>query len=76
MTRFHEQMKKVRNENEDYNDVFSNDDWTIQDYRDFFWCIEKGYLVQADFKNTFIINEEWEGEDIYYVIEPSIGKIH
>ena len=60
MTRFHEQMKKVRNENEDYHDVFSNDDWTIQDYRDFFWCFGKGYLVQADFKNSDPVDASME----------------
>ena len=52
MTRFHEQMKKVRNENEDYNDVFSNDDWTIQDYRDFFWCVV--YTLYHDHVVEFI----------------------
>ena len=68
MTRFHEQMKKVRNDVEDYYDVSSNDDWTIQDYRDFFWCVEEDYLVQAwDRKNSFMINEEWEGEDVYAI---------
>tara|TARA_R110001606_G_scaffold289289_2_gene437324 strand:+ start:1166 stop:1396 length:231 start_codon:yes stop_codon:yes gene_type:complete len=65
MTRFHEQMKKVRNEEEDYHDVFSNTDWTIQDYRDFFWCVDRGYLVQDCAKAGFMINEEWEGDDIY-----------
>ena len=68
MTRFHEQMKKVRNDVEDYYDVSSNDDWTIEDYRDFFWCVEQDYLVQAwDRKNSFMINEEWEGEDVYAI---------
>ena len=64
MTRFHQQMKKVHQE-EDYNNVFSNDAWTIQDYKDFFWCVDRGYLIQADFTTTFMINEEWEGEDVY-----------
>ena len=65
MTRFHEQMKKLRDDDE-YGNVFPNDDWTLQDYKDIFWCINKGYLVQDLSRGTvFMINEEWEGDDIY-----------
>tara|TARA_R110002167_G_scaffold71882_6_gene202645 strand:+ start:10106 stop:10714 length:609 start_codon:yes stop_codon:yes gene_type:complete len=40
--------------------------WTLQDYRDFMFCVEKGYLVQNLSRGTlFMINEEWEGDDIY-----------
>tara|TARA_R110000796_G_scaffold22152_1_gene64483 strand:- start:60 stop:827 length:768 start_codon:yes stop_codon:yes gene_type:complete len=73
MTRFHQQMKKVHQE-EDYNNVFSNDAWTIQDYKDFFWCVDRGYLIQADFTTTFMINEEWEGEDIYLAEFGNFGE--
>jgi len=66
---FHEQMKKARIENKDFIsfDVFPNDKWTIQDYKDFFWCVDEGYLVQASFKSSFIINEYWEREDVYAI---------
>jgi hypothetical protein len=65
MTRFHEQMKKLRDDDE-YGNIFPNDDWTLQDYKDIFWCINKGYLVQDLSRGTvFMINEEWEGDDIY-----------
>ena len=63
MTTFHEQMKKLRDDNE-YRNVFPNDKWTLQDYKDIFWCIDEGYLVQ-DCGESFMINEEWEGDDIY-----------
>ena len=66
-------MKKVHQE-EDYNNVFSNDAWTIQDYKDFFWCVDRGYLIQADFTTTFMINEEWEGEDIYLAEFGNFGE--
>ena len=61
--RFHEQMKKLRNE--EFDNVFPNTDWTLQDFKDLFSMIEKGYLVQQCFSTAFMINEEWEGEDIY-----------
>jgi hypothetical protein len=63
MTTFHEQMKKLRDDDE-YGNIFPNDDWTLQDYKDIFWCINKGYLVQ-DCGTSFMINQEWEGDDIY-----------
>ena len=62
MTRFHEQMKILRSM--DYGNVYPNDDWELQDYKDIFWCIDQGYLVQ-DCGESFMINEEWEGDDIY-----------
>ena len=64
MTRFHEQMKMLRDETEDYDNVWPMDDWTIQDYKDMFWCIEPGYLVQGC-GTSFMINEEWDRDDIY-----------
>ena len=63
MTTFHEQMKQLRADNE-YRKVFPNDNWSAQDYKDIFWCIDKGYLVQ-NCGTSFIINEEWEGDDVY-----------
>lgn len=62
--RFHEQMKKLRNEEEDRYNIFPNTDWTLQDFKDLFSMIEEGYLVQEE-SCWFIINEEWDREDIY-----------
>ena len=62
MTRFHEQMKNAREfEGRTIRDYPS---WTLKDYRDFMFCVEKGYLVQ-NCGTSFMINEEWEGDDIY-----------
>ena len=63
--KFHEQMKLLKNENENYDNVWPHDDWDIQDYKDMFWLIDRGYLVQQSFGNSFMVNEDWEGEDIY-----------
>ena len=65
---FHEQMKKARDWS--YTTPYHLQDypsWKLQDYRDFMFCVEKGYLVQnlGNGTTAFIINEEWEGEDIY-----------
>ena len=65
MTTFHEQMKQAR-EVDDGRTIRDYPSWTLQDYRDFMFCVEKGYLVQDLSRgNLFMINEEWEGDDIY-----------
>ena len=75
MTTFHEQMKQLRDDNE-YRNVFPNDKWTLQDYKDMFWCIEQGYLVQ-DCGVSFMINEEWGDKDDLYAEEflNDIGEV-
>tara|TARA_R110001606_G_scaffold2415_1_gene10556 strand:+ start:1285 stop:1845 length:561 start_codon:yes stop_codon:yes gene_type:complete len=55
-------MKPAR---EEYQSVFPTDNWTLQDYKDFTYCIREGYLVQEDSNASFIINPEWDGDDIY-----------
>ena len=63
---FHEQMKKAREEDDGRN-IRDYPSWTIQDYRDFMFCVEKGYLILWHDVGVvrFMINEFWEGEDIY-----------
>ena len=60
-------MKKLRNDGYYFDNVFPNDNWTLQDFKDFFIMIDGGYLVQDCSTTSFIINEEWEGEDIYKI---------
>ena len=45
MTTFHEQMKQAR-EFDDERTIRDYPSWTLQDYRDFMFCVEKEYLVQ------------------------------
>jgi hypothetical protein len=64
MTRFYDQMKRLHDAEDDYNNIFANDDWELYDYKEFFYYIKKGYLVQGDYSeiynNGFVINEEWD----------------
>lgn len=62
MTRFHDQMKDAKEEG---MSVFPEDDWTLQDYKDFTYCFGEGYLVQNNYCASFMINPEWDGDDIY-----------
>ena len=65
MTRFHNQMKEARKA-DDGRTIFPDDGtWTLEDYRDFMFCVENGYLVQDMDTCWFIINEVWDREDIY-----------
>jgi len=64
MTRFHDQMKEAR-EAENGRIIRDYPSWTLDDYRDFMFCVEKGYLVQKESSTLFMINPEWEGADIY-----------
>ena len=59
MTRFHDQMKEAR-EADDGRIIRDNPSWTLDDYRDFMFCVEKGYLVQKESTTLFMINLEWE----------------
>ena len=61
--RFHEQMKKLRNEEEQFDNIFPHYDWTLQDFKDLFCMIEEGYLVQEE-SYWFIINEVCD-RDVY-----------
>ena len=64
MTRFHNQMKEARKA-DDGRTIRDDETWTLEDYRDFMFCVEKGYLVQKECSTLFMINPEWEGDDIY-----------
>ena len=62
MTRFHEQVKNVRDKsNKEYIYVTPNLDWEIDDFRDFIWCIDMGYLWQET-GSVFEENPNHEGD--------------
>ena len=68
MPSFEEQMKRLHDEDDEYNNVWPHSDWTIEDYRKLFYHIDKGYLVQGEYyetENAFIINESWEGDPLW-----------
>ena len=56
--RFHEQMKDKRWNIDENPAIREHPSWTLQDYRDFMWCVDKGYIVQE--RKYFVKNPEWE----------------
>jgi len=71
--RFHEQMKDKRWNVQASPAIRDHPSWTIQDYRDFMWCVDKGYIIQESHASYFVINPEWphlfgegnQGKDMY-----------
>jgi hypothetical protein len=57
-------MKEARKA-DDGRTIRDDETWTLEDYRDFMFCVENGYLVQDMDTCWFIINEVWDREDIY-----------
>jgi hypothetical protein len=65
MSNFQQQMEHIHSdEPKDYTLIFPNDSWELRDYKELFYYIKKGYLVQSGewdrSINGFEINEEWE----------------
>ena len=60
MTKFMEQMKRLHDDSEEYTNIFFNDDWELEDYKQFTYYIKLGYLIQSDTHTYFVVNPEWE----------------
>ena len=68
MSNFQQQMEHIHSdEPKDYTLIFPNDSWELRDYKELFYYIKKGYLVQTDGWDTsingFEINCEWDWDD-------------
>ena len=66
MTTFHEQIKLAREE-QGYSrkiKIKPNSSWSLQDYIDLMFCVDKLYLIQS-VQTNFIINNYGPSEDIY-----------
>ena len=69
--RFHEQMRYNRWKVGVYPTIRDHQSWTLQDYKDFMWCVDKGYIIQETNAPYFVINPKWEhcekgqGYDMY-----------
>jgi hypothetical protein len=50
---------------EEYDNIFPMKEWTLQEYRQIFHLISKGWLIQSSENIGFIINPEWEGEPLW-----------
>ena len=71
MASFNEQMDHIHHEKE-YTLILPNDDWTLRDYKELFYYIKKGYLMQYEDWDTsingFVVNPDWDwggGDEIY-----------
>ena len=55
------------NQDNDYENIYPNTDWTKEEYEELFSYIGKGWLVPDDTGNSkgYIINEDWEGEPMW-----------
>ena len=56
--------KHIKNP-EEYDNIFPMREWTLQEYRQIFYLIHKGWLVQSSENVGFIVNPEWEGEPLW-----------
>ena len=69
--RFHEQMRYNRWKVGVFPTIRDHISWTLQDYKDFMWCVDKGYIIQESNAPYFVINPKWEhcekgqGYDMY-----------
>lgn len=61
----HEQLAKHIEDPEEYSNVFPQKDWTIDQDREMFEYIGKGWLVQSSDSYGFIVNPDWEGEPMW-----------
>lgn len=64
--RLNEQMKQLHNPDVDYDNVFYNNDWTMEDVKLFFEYVEAGYLIQGE--DGFILNDDYEGKPMCEVL--------
>ena len=58
--RFHQQMKQKRWSVQASPAIRAHPSWTLQDYQDFMWCVDKGYIIQESHAPYFVINPKWE----------------
>jgi len=64
--RLNQQMKKLLDPNDEFSNVFWNDDWTTQDVKEFFRYVDLGYLYQDEhYRAGFIVNEYWQDDPLW-----------
>ena len=72
---FKKQMERLHDDEDSLDTMWPQGTWCKADYKELFYYIEKGYLVQGDAydnNNGFVINEQWdwrgdEDEDWEYI---------
>ena len=63
MSNYQEQLAKCKDTTEDYSNIWRSSGWTITDYEELFEDIDRGYIIQSQEENYFIINPDWEEEE-------------
>lgn len=63
MSTYQQQLAKCKDTNEDYSNIWRSSVWTISDYEELFEDIDRGYIIQSQEANYFIINPDWEEEE-------------
>tara|TARA_R110002050_G_scaffold299876_1_gene466699 strand:+ start:76 stop:966 length:891 start_codon:yes stop_codon:yes gene_type:complete len=66
MSTYQEQLAKCKDTTEDYSNIWKSSIWTISDYEELFEDIDRGYIIQSQEANYFIINPDWEEEEDQY----------
>ena len=64
MSNYQEQLAKCKDTTEDYSNIWKSSVWTITDYEELFEDIDRGYIIQSQEENYFIINPDWEEEEV------------
>lgn len=54
------QLKMYLDEEQQWDNIFYDDDWTMEDVKVFFNWVSIGYLVQSKDNIGFIVNEIWD----------------
>jgi len=49
----------------DYENIFPNKTWKLEDYEELFKYISPGYLVHAECSPGFVVNPDWDEEPMW-----------
>ena len=66
MFTYQQQLAKCKDTTDDYSNIWKSSVWTITDYEELFEDIDRGYIIQSQEANYFIINPDWEEEEEEY----------
>ena len=64
MSSFETQMTKLHSDC-DYENIFPNKTWKLEDYEELFKYISPGYLVHAECSPGFVVNPDWDEEPMW-----------
>jgi hypothetical protein len=68
MTKLYEQLERIINKRENYKNIWPHHDWTLEDYKELFEYMDKGWIIQGEVEegdNWLVINPEWDSEPLW-----------